>query len=151
MPRNSFVLNQTCIFPHPLTQCTPGKERNTIRNCFVLPLNFKKILELLVNDITQYLLTYLAQCFTWSLMWVYVCFLFSLLDSLFICELLCVCLCVLSSFFFSCRWECELEKERQWWDFTWESRSLCTLSCRDAISPTRCHFQAYSSLPAEPH
>lgn len=64
MPPNSSVLNQTCIFPDPLTQCTPGKTRNTIRNRFVLPLNFKKILELFVKDITQYLLTYLAQCFT---------------------------------------------------------------------------------------
>lgn len=75
MPPNSFGLNQTCIFPHPQMQCTAGKEGNRIRNCFVLLLNFKKILELLAKDITQYLLTYVAQCFTWSLTWVYVCFL----------------------------------------------------------------------------
>lgn len=152
MPPNSSTLNQTCIFPHPLTRCTPGKERNTIRNCFVLLLNFKKILELLVKDITQYLLTYLAQCFTWS-MWVYVCFLSSLLDSLFICKLLYMCLCVLSPVFAS-----SIAQSRSWkrkdsggilLDFT--SRAPCTLSRRDAISPPRCHFQAYSSLPAEPH
>lgn len=56
MPPNSFVLNQTFIFPHPLTQETPGEERSRLRNCFVLMLNFKKIL--LAKDITQYLLTY---------------------------------------------------------------------------------------------
>lgn len=58
MPENSFAINQTCIFPNPLTL---GKECNLIRNCFVLPLNFKKILELLAKDFTQYLLTYLAR------------------------------------------------------------------------------------------
>lgn len=151
MPQNSFVLNQTCIFPHPLTWCTPGRARNTIRNCSVLPLNFKKILELLAKDITQYLLTYVAQCFTWSLMWVYVGFLSFLLDSSSVCELLYVYLRMLSSFFFSYRWEWELKKNRQRWDFTWESRGLSTLSCCDAISPPCCHFQAYSSLPAGPH
>lgn len=35
--------------------------------------------------------------------------------------------------------------------FSTESHSLWTLSCRRAISMLRCHFQAYSSLPAELH
>lgn len=62
MAPNSVVLNQSFIFPHPITQKTPGKEKNRIRNFFVLMLNFKKIL--LAKDFTQYLLAYLAQCFT---------------------------------------------------------------------------------------
>lgn len=56
MPQNSFAINQTCIFPNPLTL---GKE--SYKKLLFLPLNFTKILELLAKDFTQYLLTYLAR------------------------------------------------------------------------------------------
>lgn len=58
---NSFVLNQTCIFPHPLTRCTPGKQRNAIRNCLVLPLNFKKDSWATRQGITQHFSPYLSR------------------------------------------------------------------------------------------
>lgn len=144
MPPNSFVLNQTCIFPHPLTWCTPGKERNTMRNCLVLLLNFKKILELLAKDITQYLLTYLAQCFILDRSRECMCVSSpSLLDSLFVCELLYVCLHMLSSFFLSYRWEWELKKKRQQWDFTWESRGR---ACWAATMQFHCRVATFRPI-----
>lgn len=56
-------------------------------------LNFKKIL--LDKNITQYLLTYVAQCFTWLLMWVYVC---SPLPLLMACSSVNYCMCTCACF-----------------------------------------------------
>lgn len=112
MPPNSFVLNQTFIFPHPLTKETQGKERNKVKNWFVLMLNFKKIQ--LAKTITQYLLTYLAQCLTWLLMWVYMC---PPLPLLMACSSVNYCMCTfpcfpLFTFYIVYRREQELKKKK---------------------------------------
>lgn len=154
MPPNSFVLNQTCIFPlsaNTLDSWERVKQTKKLL-CFCC-WTLKRFLSCLsrilpnISSLTQLcaLLDRLCECVPPPPQF---------LPCLPVFELLYVCLFTLSSFFFSYRWERELEKKkkkRQRWDFTWEDCGPRTLSCHDAISPPRCHFRAYSSLPAEPH